>query len=87
MRPDQKILQNLNIQQLESGQTTAWKAGFPNLLPGDLLVEKKIDRRWRVGNPVHNFAKGEDGYIYRQELVLEEIGRDDVEFEIDMPSA
>jgi hypothetical protein len=82
LNPSQKILRMTAIQALASNQTTAWTSGYPLLKPGDLVVEQKIDKRWRVEQVPQPFAKG--GFIFRQNLILQEINPRDIEYKIEV---
>jgi len=82
LNPSQKILRLFAIQRLESNQTTGWTCGYPILHPGDLIVEKKINKRWRIGPSIQPHAKS--GHIFRQDMVLEEIASRDIEYRLEV---
>jgi hypothetical protein len=80
--PSPKVVQIMGFGELQPNQTTAWMGPFPEVKPRDIIVEEGVGTRWRV---VQTSTTRKRRLIIHQNLVLKEINRSDVEWEIPIP--
>lgn len=76
--PNSKSVQRIPITERQQSDTTARLPNFPLLKPDDIIVEAE-NRRWRVVKitPTERLRA-----IVRQELVLHELIKGDIEFQL-----
>lgn len=80
-RASPEVRQKASFADLEPSQTVCWLANYPDLRPGDLIIEPE-NRRWNVVR-VENFE-----YLrtrIRQVALVDEVSPTDIQFEIDHP--
>jgi hypothetical protein len=80
--PSPKQVQMMNFGEMQPNQTTAWMGPFPEVKPRDIIVEAGVGTRWRV---VNTSATRKRRLIVHQNLLLKEINRSDVEWELPIP--
>lgn len=76
--PNMKQSQISTLQEMQPGNTTARMTSFPPVKPRDILVESE-NRRWRV---VTVATTQRLRAVLHQELMLHEIPRGDIEYEL-----
>lgn len=77
---DPRILQPLVVSSLAVNQSGCWIASEPLLTPGDMIVERHTNKRWRVGQHVQRYARRQT--LFRQTCLLDEIPIGDPEYEV-----
>lgn len=77
---DPILTRPLNIGSMSANQSGFWIASEPLLNPGDMIVEKYTNKRWRVGQQVQRFARRQT--LFRQVCLLDEIPINDPEYEV-----
>lgn len=80
--PSPKQVQIMKFGELQPNQTAAWMGPFPEVKPRDIIVEEGVGTRWRV---VNTSATRKRRLIIHQNLLLKEINRSDVEWDLPIP--
>ena len=76
-----EVRKKASFADLEPSQSVCWLANYPDMRPGDLVIEPE-NRRWNVVN-VENYE-----YLrtrIRQVCLLDEVSPTDVQFQIEHP--
>lgn len=77
---DPWILRSLSITGVAVNQSACWIASEPLLSPGDMIVERHTNRRWRIGRQVQHYARRQT--LFRQACVLDQIPINDPEYDV-----
>ncbi len=80
--PSPKQVQIMSFGEMQPNQTTAWMGPFPEVKPRDIIVEEGVGTRWRV---INTSATRKRRMIVHQNLLLKEINRSDVEWDLPIP--
>ncbi len=72
----------MNFMELQPKEAPAWMSNFPEVKPRDIIVEANDGNRWRI---VRVQPTRKRRSVVHQNLVVTEIGRDHVEWKIDIP--
>ena len=82
--PQIKQTQVQSLGEIQQGQTNIMWSAFPEMKPGDVIVEIISGKRWRVNSLA---AVGNAGAEVLRFAKVDEINRRDVEYKIPIPSA